>query len=684
MKKIIYPVLLAILSVFLYAPQSGAYTINTGYLCANGSGGAANLGADLQAALSLAAASEDYEVRLRDGTFSIPNNAHFVINTAFSQTISGGWNADCSVQTANPRLSVLDGGATQNSADGGGVLLVLLDNPAAETLTISNLTISNGSSLNDGGGLSIWHGNDTLVTSALATLDILNVIIELNTTEVWFGSGLAISDSGSDGGIAVNITDSIVQDNGTVGVSADLPGPGGIFIDNAGVAGGEISITHSQILNNIAEADGGGLFINNGISDLTLVNNVIAGNYSASGYGAGILIENLTSLPPSGGNVTLTNNTITGNLLADSPDGIAGGGISLDMNDAASVLNIYNNIIYGNGFDVVDGTAGDGADIDINNSDAAMEVNLNNNNYDTTVTTGIIIANTLTSNINNLNVDPLFVDALNDDYRLMAASPVIDIGDDAVAPADDLAGVLRPQGLFVDIGAHEYEEVKVTGIADFDGNGTADVLLRNKVNGKWHLFLMNGASNVPNYNIGLPLDLNLEVAGIADFDGDVNGTADLLLRNKVNGKWHLFLMNGASNVPNYAIPLPQDLNMEVAGIADFDGLVGADVLLRNTVNGKWHMFLMNGATVTPSYNIDMPTDLNLGLAGIADFDGLVGADVLLRNTVNGKWHMFLMNGATVTPSYNIDMPTDLNLGLAGIADFDGLVGADVLLRNTVN
>ncbi|MFC1844165.1 DNRLRE domain-containing protein, partial [Thermodesulfobacteriota bacterium] len=78
-----------------------------------------------------------------------------------------------------------------------------------------------------------------------------------------------------------------------------------------------------------------------------------------------------------------------------------------------------------------------------------------------------------------------------------------------------------------------------------------------------------------------------------------------------NGYWHLFLMNGATVTPNYQILLPTSLNLEPSGIADFNNDGKADVLLRNSDNGYWHLFLMNGATVTPNYQILLPTSLNL-------------------------------------------------------------------------
>ena len=288
MKKFIYPVLLAVLSVFLLAPQSTHLSKCWLFMCRWQ--WCSKPWSRLTGRTYLCTGQRDYEVRLMSGTFNIPTDIHFTFETSRSprQSAVAGMET-CTGQATNPRLTNLEGGATQASLDGGGVLLVMLDNDVSTpvTFSISNLSIRNGSSIYDGGGLSIAHGLSA-TAEATATIDISNVIIELNTTEEWFGSGIAISDYGTDGGIDVNITRSIVQTNGTVGASAALPGPGGIFIDNYGAAGGEITIARSQILNNTAEADSGGLFINNGAKNLTLVNNVIAGNESLDGYGGGL------------------------------------------------------------------------------------------------------------------------------------------------------------------------------------------------------------------------------------------------------------------------------------------------------------------------------------------------------------------------------------------------------------
>jgi parallel beta-helix repeat protein len=64
-------------------------------------------------------------------------------------------------------------------------------------------------------------------------------------------------------------------------------------------------------------------------------------------------------------------------------------------------------------------------------------------------------ADAATFGVNLSDADPLFVDRANGDFRLADASPAIDAGDPAVAPAADIVGIARPQGAGPDLGAHE-------------------------------------------------------------------------------------------------------------------------------------------------------------------------------------------------------------------------------------
>ena len=70
--------------------------------------------------------------------------------------------------------------------------------------------------------------------------------------------------------------------------------------------------------------------------------------------------------------------------------------------------------------------------------------------------------------LNNLNVDPLFVDVPGGKLHLQVASPVIDKGDNAAPalPATDMDGEARIADAGVDMGADEVVETDGDGVPD--------------------------------------------------------------------------------------------------------------------------------------------------------------------------------------------------------------------------
>ena len=56
----------------------------------------------------------------------------------------------------------------------------------------------------------------------------------------------------------------------------------------------------------------------------------------------------------------------------------------------------------------------------------------------------------------NIDSDPIFADAANNDLHLQLSSPCLDTGTPDGAPIDDLDGYIRPIGRDYDMGAYEY------------------------------------------------------------------------------------------------------------------------------------------------------------------------------------------------------------------------------------
>lgn len=145
----------------------------------------------------------------------------------------------------------------------------------------------------------------------------------------------------------------------------------------------------------------------------------------------------------------ITNNTLSRNTA------FLGGGLAFELDCNGTVVDVYNNIIWGN-------TASQGSDLYIDNDDDGdflpAAVNLFNNDFDqsakgTFITLPFAID---PSNLNNLA--PLFVDALNGDYHVRAGSPVIDKGNNTAPalPPTDKDGHPRIFNRVVDMGAFEF------------------------------------------------------------------------------------------------------------------------------------------------------------------------------------------------------------------------------------
>jgi parallel beta-helix repeat protein len=184
-----------------------------------------------------------------------------------------------------------------------------------------------------------------------------------------------------------------------------------------------------------------------------LINNVIAGNIANNSAG-GVYIYS------SNGKIDLINNTITRNSAINNA-----GGIHLEIGNLEQA-NLYNNIIWGN--------SPPGAELFISNS----IINAYNNDYDPANVSG-----SFTNEGNNINADPMFIDAANGDYHLAFGSPCIDAGNNSALslPTTDFEGNNRILGIAPDIGADEYSSsvptYSISGKVFFNSIGLSNVIV---------------------------------------------------------------------------------------------------------------------------------------------------------------------------------------------------------------
>ena len=219
---------------------------------------------------------------------------------------------------------------------------------------------------------------------------------------------------------------------------------------------------------------------------------------------------------------------------------------------------------------------------------------------------------------------------------------------------------------------------RVVGREDYDGDGMADVLVRNVDTGSWQTFLLDGKDVKAVGKPTLTANMGWQVAGSGDFDGD--GKGDVLLRNS-DGRWYLYMMDGAKVAATGRPSLPRDEDLTVTSTADFNGDGKTDILTRNE-DGNWHLFQMNGAKIAADQSVSLKKSMDWTVAGSGDFDGNERDDLLLRYK-NGDWLVYRFDNFKVKSPDFIDVNTDLDWQLASTGDFDADGDTDILIRSNV-
>lgn len=219
---------------------------------------------------------------------------------------------------------------------------------------------------------------------------------------------------------------------------------------------------------------------------------------------------------------------------------------------------------------------------------------------------------------------------------------------------------------------------QAVGREDYDGDGRADLLMRNSETGHWHVYLLNGNTIKSDGPLNLSRSLAWEVQSNGDYDGD--GKGDVLIRN-TNGRWYIYFLDGLNIKGNAKISLPEDAATQFAGSGDYDGDGRSDLLTRQATGG-WEMYLMDGGTIKSSGSVPLKKSLDWTVASSGDFNGDETDDLLMRYK-NGSWLVYQFDGFGVTTQGFLELTTDLDWHLASLGDFNGDGMADLLMRNSL-
>jgi hypothetical protein len=201
---------------------------------------------------------------------------------------------------------------------------------------------------------------------------------------------------------------------------------------------------------------------------------------------------------------------------------------------------------------------------------------------------------------------------------------------------------------------------------------------------------------LPVFGDGQPNTFGSEIKGIADFDG--NGVGDFVIRNRVTGAnsiWLLKRVQSSSSVffdSVYNLPNTYS-GWDIKGVADFDGDGKQNILWQNTDNGETSIWGINynaGNPASTRFTIDTNKTKNLtttpttwSMVGWADMNNDGVRDILWQEPSTGNTAIWeLTSNVTVANSY-LGQNVGANSGwkIEGVSDFDSNGINDVVWRN---
>jgi hypothetical protein len=209
--------------------------------------------------------------------------------------------------------------------------------------------------------------------------------------------------------------------------------------------------------------------------------------------------------------------------------------------------------------------------------------------------------------------------------------------------------------------------MEVVATADFNSDDRPDLLLQHRTTGALSLWYMNGTtrSSTASVSPAAPVDTNYRVIAAADFDN--NGTVDLLWQHRVTGVMAVWYMNSGSRTMASAALVnpaaPVDTNWHVAAVADLNGDNRVDLVWQHAVTGGLAVWYMRGHQLASPDLVSPagPADPNWKLVAARDLNGDNRPDFIFQHAVDHGVVTWYMNNRTLagaswfTPNGNADL-----------------------------
>jgi hypothetical protein len=202
---------------------------------------------------------------------------------------------------------------------------------------------------------------------------------------------------------------------------------------------------------------------------------------------------------------------------------------------------------------------------------------------------------------------------------------------------------------FTDLGILNPAQWTLAGSGDLNGNGKSDLVWRGS-DGTVYVWLMNGGTIASQGSVGNP-GTAWAIVAVADFDGD--GRADIAFRHATTGQVYVWFMNGLVVLSQAAVSALDPTVWMLAGAADFNGDGRTDLIWRS-IYGDTVVWLLRGATIVGAGPLGDP-GAGWTIKALVDLDGDGNADLVWRHT-DGTTYWWKMNGVVVSSYLPIANP----------------------------
>lgn len=216
--------------------------------------------------------------------------------------------------------------------------------------------------------------------------------------------------------------------------------------------------------------------------------------------------------------------------------------------------------------------------------------------------------------------------------------------------------------------------------ADFDADGSPDLLWRHRTTGRNALWLMNGTSVKSTVALtpaaaATVSDTDWEIRAVADFNGDTH--PDVVWQHKTNGRLAVWFMSGSSLIAGSGLAtlsgtsVETDLDWKIVGAGDVNRDTQTDLLWRHQLSGAVRVWHLSGLEQWDSIDV-LPavSDVQWEINGLGDVNGDGWLDIVWRHYGHGALAAWFMRDTSLVQAQRLSPSTsaDLSWHIVGLAD----------------